>query len=570
VLKASLALSDSNAPRIDYLFDELLDARPEDVLVIGELLAPHQSELADRLRQEIEMPTQRSHLLRAAATLALFAPNDPGWDKWSAEIAHELVTAPAFESKTWTDCLRPVGGRLVRDLESIFADRRPQWTNERSLAAAALAEYVADEPKHLVKLALLADSDREFLPLVDKLRAYQAQTSGLLEVELNQIVPDDATNDEQEARWRKHANAAVSLVQLGQGDKVWPLMRHSSNPTLQSYLIQRFFRLGTPLRVLADRLELEDDVSARQALILSLGEFDALRILAGEKDPLVAKLWDMYRNHPDRGLHSAAQWTLQMWDRLEPLSQRDADDRDWYINSQGQTMLIFRRSDCFEISAQEVTVQQYQKFRKDQIPQEEYAPVGDCPMNRVSWYDAAAYCNWLSKLEGFSECYEPNEKGEYGPGMKIRADWGQRDGYRLPTEEEWGFVCQADSVTQFSCGDPLELLPRYGWYVENSRDESGQMRSWPVGRLRPNAFGTFDMHGNAWEWCHDAYENASSEGEISVTNDVRRALRGGSFQDRSLNLGTNLGYGSIPDERATSFGFRLARKSGQIALSPRN
>ena len=114
-----------------------------------------------------------------------------------------------------------------------------------------------------------------------------------------------------------------------------------------------------------------------------------------------------------------------------------------------------------------------------------------------------AYCNWLSEQEGIPKdqwCYEPNDKGEYAEGMKIPADFLQRTGYRLPTEAEWEYACRAGTTSAFGFGEPEELLDRYAWYISNSKN-----RMWPVGLLKPNGLGLFDMHGNAWEWCHDLW-----------------------------------------------------------------
>jgi len=72
--------------------------------------------------------------------------------------------------------------------------------------------------------------------------------------------------------------------------------------------------------------------------------------------------------------------------------------------------------------------------------------------------------------------------------------------YRLPTEAEWEYACRAEAETSRYYGQSESLLEHYAWYQSNSKD-----RSWPVAHLKPNDFGLFDMQGNVWEWCYDAF-----------------------------------------------------------------
>jgi hypothetical protein len=241
------------------------------------------------------------------------------------------------------------------------------------------------------------------------------------------------------------------------------------------------------------------------------------------------------------------------------------------LNSQGQTFIVVDAGwkvmirpvvktipDRFAMAAHEVTVEQLQKFRSPYKPYAPNAPQPDCPANLVSWYDAVAYCNWLSQQEGIPKeqwCYERNDKGDYDAGMKIPADYVKRTGYRLPTEAEWEYVCRAKTNTSFSFGEPEELLQRYAWYVDNSRS-----RTWPVGRLRPNALGVFDMHGNVWEWCHDLYNKRDTGGSETVEQKDVRVLRGGAFADRPSSVRSAYrNYCLQPGNRGDDIGFRPAR-----------
>jgi formylglycine-generating enzyme required for sulfatase activity len=186
----------------------------------------------------------------------------------------------------------------------------------------------------------------------------------------------------------------------------------------------------------------------------------------------------------------------------------------------------------------------------------------DLPASSISWYLAAAYSNWMSKKKDLSNdqwCYTVNDDDKYAEGVTIKKwqDEPKLRGYRLPTEAEWEYVCRAGTNTRWSCGESETLLPRFARYDVGYDDVP-----LPIGSLKPNDWGLFDMHGNVWEWCQDGYRRESS-GDLSVgltvLNDESRVLRGGSFYNHARYGRSAYRNNNSPVDRFAYVGFRLAR-----------
>ena len=129
-------------------------------------------------------------------------------------------------------------------------------------------------------------------------------------------------------------------------------------------------------------------------------------------------------------------------------------------------------------------------------------------------------------------------------------------GYRLPTEAEWEYACRAGTSTAFSFGD--EITPKDAKYAD-----SGVFRPMAVGCYKPNAFGLYDMHGNAWEWCEDwygGYPGWPVEDPKGPAVGQYRVLRGGSFAVNSSRARSSSRIICAPAIRIHVNGFRLVRE----------
>jgi serine/threonine protein kinase/formylglycine-generating enzyme required for sulfatase activity len=551
-LHAALALAATGPGQEDYLVGRLLTARPGEVPVIRDALSPEREAVAARLWTILEDDRgEGGRRLRAAAALATYEPDSPRWAAVRGDVVRLLVSEPTLLLAPWAEILRPVRSQLV----PLLVDR-------------------------------LQDADAaRYPPLLLMLQAYPEEAVVVLDRHLEQKPAAAASPADKEALARRQANVATALLQLCRPERLWPSLAQAPDPTLRTFLIHRLGPLGADPQFLVQRLAEEPDVSLRRALLLALGEMSPESLGASRRQALVDHLLRAYRDDPDPGIHAAVDWLLRRWklgqalpainqewakdsrqreQRLERIRQEWAQDRraakpQWYVNGQGQTLALVpgpveflmgsspgeggqyedetqhrrRIPRSFAVATRAVTVAEYKKFRPDFPYQEQVSSDPSAPINRVSWYDAAAYCNWLSQREGIPEeqwCYVANPTPCVGtlallgaplrqgpllaasgllpegawlvPEYLLAADHLHRTGYRLPTEAAWEYTCRAGTAAPWAHGLAEGLLDEYAWYDRNA---GGRMH--PVGLLKPNDLGLFDMHGNALQWCQNEYED---------------------------------------------------------------
>jgi formylglycine-generating enzyme required for sulfatase activity len=169
----------------------------------------------------------------------------------------------------------------------------------------------------------------------------------------------------------------------------------------------------------------------------------------------------------------------------------------------------------------------------------------DCPVENVSWDDVQEFIKRLNESE-------------------------RTDSYRLPTEAEWEYAARSGKETAYCFGDDAAELGGYAWYIENSG-----IKTHPVAKKQPNAWGLCDMHGNVWEWCQDWYGDYPS-GEVvdpvcPEPLDLRSSFhvfRGGGWYCNAQNC-RSANRDSYPVVNGPyGLGFRLVLPVGQHKSEP--
>lgn len=225
----------------------------------------------------------------------------------------------------------------------------------------------------------------------------------------------------------------------------------------------------------------------------------------------------------------------------------------------------------FYLGRHEVTNEQFRRFLGDHDSgkfQDHGLGEAEQPVANVSWAQAAAYCNWLSDLDGLPRFYQM--EGDTVAGFNPNST-----GYRLPTEAEWAWAARQTGVPEqdlrFPWGANLPPPDRHGNYADRSAAHlvgriifgynDNHIVAAPVGTFPANAVDVFDLAGNVAEWTHDYYEIPDPE---PVSNPMGPAtgeyhvIRGSSWMHGTITE-LRLPFRDYGSKGRQDVGFRVAR-----------
>jgi serine/threonine protein kinase/formylglycine-generating enzyme required for sulfatase activity len=552
-LRAQLYLArDQNEAR-ESLVRSLPTLGPEEHRITVSRLAPHASSLAPGMWAVIKRTSSDERLLRAAGALAAWDPDNQLWSSESPRVADALARcANPYHLPAWVEALVPARRHLTPALTSRFRDELSSAT-ERASAATALERFLRSQVGELAELTV--DCGPESFPIFFAALRDQPQAAIETLTARWQASEAPASEIDMQRSIRQRAVAAIALARLDSEAAFWSALSGNVPPDIRTVVIDRCSSFGVPQELLLSRLNHDGSPLERHAALIALAEYGS-RLASDTKTELIEICLRLYEDDPHPGVHSAAEWVLRrlgaerkLSDLQSTVAGQAATDRDWAVNAQGITMVIVRGpqefsqgspaseqerdedekqqtvrlSHSFAISAHEITRDQFLQFQPDFDYPASVTPSGDCPIGYVSWIEAVKFCRWLSEKEGIPEkemCYPSLDKIDRD--VQLPDDWQRRIGYRLPTEAEWECACRAGTTTARFFGESGDRLDRYAFYGANSQDHL-----WPVGSLRPNPWGMFDVYGNVMEWCQDkalGFEPDSAERESN------RVMRGGTYR----------------------------------------
>ncbi len=220
----------------------------------------------------------------------------------------------------------------------------------------------------------------------------------------------------------------------------------------------------------------------------------------------------------------------------------------------------------FFIGKTEVTQAQYEatmsEYYENFIPpewSERYGKGDKYPAYYVNWYDAVLYCNALSHQNGLDTVYKYDDIVGYVGNhcfLKELEIKFSKNGYRLPTEAEWEYACRGGVTAKtFWKKDDIQ---NFAWFFDNSESSTH-----PVGKLKSNGFGLFDVNGNVWEWTQDWYQPYKDKKQTDPTGPSEgsyKTVRGGGWYDSEEQQTSASRWGVVtPITVNNMIGFRVVQ-----------
>jgi serine/threonine protein kinase/formylglycine-generating enzyme required for sulfatase activity len=508
----NLAIAEQRVRTQNALEARILTADPDSLLLAVEQFRNSAEQPVEQLRQLKSTHTDSRARFNTACALAILGES----------MQQEIVNLIPFVARNSHQC-KAIAMALHADPEqsrSLISDAYDTAPMPEKIKLATLAWHVGDPSKLLPLADARQDADAR-TQLIHGLADWCPDLDQAIDQALNKSEPDLATcfmlgiglmdNRLLSDRQRESLQAGVrSLV----ADKQCPSQLSAA-----------------ALWVANSRFWLHKREGNVEELPFRMIKIGPGRFIMGESDPSL--LYDLRAAHP-----------------VEITQPFLLADREVSVGFFRQVLI---ESDDPEL----------QKLAAEWEPDEVISPTDEHPAQSVTWIEAVQFCNALSIRSGLQACYRLDGKLTLTPNGEEQEieNWVRMesaDGYRLPTEAEWEFAARAGTSGFYSFGNDRHYLEYYGLWSNNLRIEAN-----PGGKLMPNPWGLFDMHGNVWEWSDDWFCEFPNAPEIdpirTQPTDEGKAYRGGGVATFSGDPTSSARGRTFPANRYTNTGFRVAR-----------
>ena len=263
-----------------------------------------------------------------------------------------------------------------------------------------------------------------------------------------------------------------------------------------------------------------EDASTLQALlnVLALSNQQSLQ---SHKSLILKTVSQIEEENSDSGVDASITLLRKKLNQsLEFVGEKklESPHQNWFSDALGQTMV--------RVSKDETPIKYDYWIAQTEVTQGQYMFVMhgsksdlNLPARKVTFFQAAEYCNRLSKLAGIPDdqwCYLHNSQAGYAAGMTIKNGFEQLAGYRMPTEDEWEAAYKYGKTTTWEHGNNKNNCLLF----ENIADTNGIQ---PVGLRLPTTLGLFDMGGNVAEWL-------TPENKLRIDDETPLQLGGGYYR----------------------------------------
>ena len=258
---ASLALWPGDRRQDGYLCDRLLGSSPAELPVIWGILRKHDPAIEERLWTLLDdAKADKEPRFRAACALANTdsAQAKNRWDSVASFITDQFLTAAIknpSDYATLIETLRPVRKALLSPLARVFRDAG-RFESERTFATTILIDYASDDPRLLADL-LMDAGPKAYASLFPVAQQQAAGVLPVLQAEFaksSSSVNEEGSEEAKDRLAERKARAAIALVRLGNADRVWPLLRHSADPRLRSFIVNWLSPLGADPKAMVAEL----------------------------------------------------------------------------------------------------------------------------------------------------------------------------------------------------------------------------------------------------------------------------------------------------------------------------